>query len=365
MMSGLKKIVLSTTCLAVLVTLSACGGKNAQHPDSASTSRTSRRTSSSSSSTRVTSRQQTSSADSSLASASRQKKMTTDGTHMNLSEVQDGNYRSLLGGRWKMIGAKVNYHKGNGMELDTSQVDGQLSVSKDKITTGTLTVAKNGIAVDGESKTTKFDSNAETFSVSTEDEAINWAVTFYPAGSTSEYQVNGDGQTNRQNLITVWTSNNNYTQVFAQETSSTSQSTAATKKNGTLWNTSKDQQLDTFMTQWSKTMDQDYTKYDEVHDLDISTGLSYPHDLSDVIFNGHRASIAWAPTGKGTHEYNVVAIYNHNGTKPPLPNHITYFFAFKDGSPIVLVDQSRDGTPILGETENVKLKAGFARIAGN
>ncbi|WP_261976033.1 DUF4767 domain-containing protein [Lactiplantibacillus plantarum] len=71
------------------------------------------------------------------------------------------------------------------------------------------------------------------------------------------------------------------------------------------------------------------------------------------------------PSGKGTHEYNVVAIYNHDGTGPPLPNHITYFFAFRNGSPIVLVDQSRDGTPTLGETENVKLKEGFARIARN
>lgn len=355
MMIGLKKIVLSATSIVMLVVLSACGGKDAQSPASAS-----------SSSASVSTRKRTSSAHSSLVASSQTNKETVTGTHMNLAEIKTGNYRSLLGSDWKMIGAKVNYHKGNGMEFDTSQVDGQLSIAKDKITTGTLTVTKNSIAVDGKNEVTQLRNNGKTFSVSTEnDDDSNWAMTFYPVGTTSDYQVDGTSSTNRQNLITVWTSNNNYTQVFAQDTTSASSTTAANQKNGALWNTSKDKQLDAFMTQWSQTMNQDYTKYDGVHELDISTGLLYPRHLSDVIFKGQRASIAWAPSGKGTHEYNVVAIYNHDGTEPPLPNHITYFFAFRNDSPIVLVDQSRDGTPTLGETENVKLKEGFARIARN
>lgn len=354
-MNGLKKFVLSTTSIVMLVTLSACGGKNAQSPASAS-----------SSSMSVTTRKQTSSARKSLAASSQTNKTTATGTCMNLAEIKTGNYRSLTGSDWKMIGAKVNYHKGNGMEFDTSQVNGQLSIAKDKITTGTLTVTKNSIAVDGKNEVTQLRNNGKIFSVSTEnDDGSNWAMTFYPAGTTSDYQVDGTGSTNRQNLITVWTSNNNYTQVFAQNMTSTSSTTAANQKDGVLWNTSKNKQLDAFMTQWSQTMNQDYAKYDGVHELDISTGLLYPRDLSDVIVKGQRASIAWAPSGKGTHEYNVVAIYNHDGTEPPLPNHITYFFAFRNDSPIVLVDQSRDGTPTLGETENVKLKEGFVRIARN
>ena len=137
-MNGLKKFVLSTTSIVMLVTLSACGGKNAQSPASAS-----------SSSMSVTTRKRTSSARKSLAASSQTNKTTATGTCMNLAEIKTGNYRSLTGSDWKMIGAKVNYHKGNGMEFDTSQVNGQLSRAKDKITNGTLTVTKNSITVDG------------------------------------------------------------------------------------------------------------------------------------------------------------------------------------------------------------------------
>ncbi|MCG0835079.1 hypothetical protein IMAU10217_02173 [Lactiplantibacillus plantarum] len=58
MMNGLKKFVLSTTSIVMLVTLSACGGKNAQSPASAS-----------SSSMSVTTRKRTSSARKSLAAS--------------------------------------------------------------------------------------------------------------------------------------------------------------------------------------------------------------------------------------------------------------------------------------------------------
>lgn len=81
------------------------------------------------------------------------------------------------------------------------------------------------------------------------------------------------------------------------------------------------------------------------------------------LINGEITSIGWSADGMGNYEYNVVAIYNYDGTQPPLPNHITYVFAFHDGQPVALVDQSRDGGPRLTETQNNEVKSNFAEIA--
>ncbi|MFC6176711.1 DUF4767 domain-containing protein [Companilactobacillus huachuanensis] len=135
-----------------------------------------------------------------------------------------------------------------------------------------------------------------------------------------------------------------------------------TKKSIVLWDTTKDNQLESFIDQWAPTMKQSYVKYDGTNSLKTSTGTSYPDDLSKVTVEGTTTSIGLSKDGSGSNSYNVVAMYNYNGTVPPLPNHITYFFAFHNGQPIVLVDQSRDGTPNLTETENTKVKSGFADI---
>lgn len=134
------------------------------------------------------------------------------------------------------------------------------------------------------------------------------------------------------------------------------------KKSTSLWNETKDTQLKTFIDQWAPTMKQSYTKYDGKNSLKVSTGMVYPDDLSKTTVEGNQASIGFSKNGDGKYTYNVVAIYNYDGTVPPLPNHITYFFAFQNGQPIVLVDQSRDGTPNLIETKNTQVKNAFANI---
>lgn len=140
---------------------------------------------------------------------------------------------------------------------------------------------------------------------------------------------------------------------------------AASKKSQALWYEKKDGQLKSFIDQWAPTMKQSYVKYDGKNSLKVSTGMVYPDDLSKVNVEGRNSSIGWNKDGVGNYTYNVVAIYNYDGTVPPLPNHITYFFAFKNGQPIVLVDQSRDGTPNLIETQNTKLKSAFSEIVTN
>lgn len=135
-------------------------------------------------------------------------------------------------------------------------------------------------------------------------------------------------------------------------------------KEKELWNSSKNQELASFMSSWGSTMKQDYQQYDGTTPLHTSTGIDYPDYLSQELVDGQSGLIGWEPTGKGSYQYNVVAIYNHDGDEPPLPNRITYFFCFdQKGTPIVLVDESRDGPARAESSQNQQLVAGFTKIA--
>lgn len=116
------------------------------------------------------------------------------------------------------------------------------------------------------------------------------------------------------------------------------------------------------MRSWGPTMGQNYQKYDGQNPLHVSVGANYPADLSRESVQGG-GSIGWAPSEKGDYDYNIVAIYNFDGDKPPLPNRITYFFAFHNGQPVALVDQTRDGDPVRHPPVNKDVSSNFARIA--
>lgn len=149
------------------------------------------------------------------------------------------------------------------------------------------------------------------------------------------------------------------------QSNSTSQNTSKqsnNKQSSQLWNSSKDQQLADFINQWAPTMGQSYTKYDGQHDLRNKAGEYYPKDLSHDNVNGSKASIGWAPSGKGSYEYNVVAIYNYD--RPGnAATHITYAFAFHNGQPVALVDQSTNGGANWTPTKNTDVQSNFERIA--
>lgn len=151
----------------------------------------------------------------------------------------------------------------------------------------------------------------------------------------------------------------------ALKSSSASTKVTAKAQSQTPWNPDKDQQLEAFINQWSPKMGQIYSKYDGHTPLKTSVGATYPEALSQSPVTSDPGSIGWRPKGTGHYDYNVVAIYNYDGTKPPLPNRITYVFAFHHGQPIVLVDQTRDGGPSLHETQNTDVKTAFEKIAGS
>lgn len=139
----------------------------------------------------------------------------------------------------------------------------------------------------------------------------------------------------------------------------------SSKVTDALWDKTKDEQLQAFINSWEVQMGQTYTKYDGKNSLKTSPGTTYPDIFNGngVYSDGQKLSIGWAPTGKGPYEYNVVAIYNYDGDQPPLPNHITYLFAFHNGQPVALVDQSREGDVRVSPTQNTDVAENFKSIA--
>lgn len=154
----------------------------------------------------------------------------------------------------------------------------------------------------------------------------------------------------------------NHSNQATTSSSKTVQKGSTQSNSSTLWNKKKDQELTSFIDQWAPTMGQSYTKYDGNKDLKTKAGMYYPKDLSKTTVNGSNDSIGWAPSGKGSYEYNVVALYNYD--RPGnAATHITYAFAFHNGKPVALVEQSTNGTPNWTPTKNTDVSSNFAKIA--
>lgn len=183
--------------------------------------------------------------------------------------------------------------------------------------------------------------------------AMTLALTLAACGQKKTSSSNGSSQYSAKSAKTVSED---------QGKNSSSTQPANDQQTGALWNGKKDEELADFMRSWGPTMGQNYKKYDGHAPLHVSTGLNYPADLHREVVDGG-GTIGWAPSGKGNYDYNVVAIYNFDGDKPPLPNRITYFFAFHNGHPVALVDQSRDGDPHCHPTANKDVASNFERIA--
>lgn len=146
-----------------------------------------------------------------------------------------------------------------------------------------------------------------------------------------------------------------------QSSQQNSSSQSSDKQSAKLWNSQKDQQLEAFMNKWAPTMHQSYKKYDGHSDLKIADGMAYPKDFSKTEVNGEKNAIGWSSNGNGKYDYNVVAIYNYDNDQPE--GHVTYAFAFHDGQPVALVNQSTNGTVEWKPTINTDVSGNFSRIA--
>lgn len=130
---------------------------------------------------------------------------------MNFAQIKQGNYSSLAG-NWKLVKAVARHQ-----EMDDDSAT--LTVSKDSITDGSVTLTADGIKDQDKTQPVKFTTSGDGLVATLKDESVstNWSVSFYPAGSTN-LVVDGEKQDPpTKNTIVIWTSNNNFSEVFEQK----------------------------------------------------------------------------------------------------------------------------------------------------
>ena len=209
-----KVTVLLTSALLV-ATLAACGQDKSGTTKSADTTAKSSQTTKKSGSAKQSST--SSSAKTATSQSTAQTNKTTGNATMNFNQIKAGNFSGLVGD-WSQIGTGYNRHDAHGMRYKTGGKD-QLSVSKTTLTNGTgMTLHGNTLTDDAGDHPLIYQvkNNVLTVSMKDAESAINWTVTFYPKGTTSEYRDDSKASKNTKNIVVVWTSNNSYTQIFAQ-----------------------------------------------------------------------------------------------------------------------------------------------------
>jgi len=143
---------------------------------------------------------------------------------VNLQQIAAGNYSSLLG-MWREEAHAANRHDGSGDQWQSGGPD-TLTVTGTTITNGDVVLQGSTLTL--RSGSTEIPS-AITFHVTgrhleatrtNESVAINWRLGFYPKGSVNVDSTvspnNGVTLSSTENTIYIWTSNNDYAEVFTQ-----------------------------------------------------------------------------------------------------------------------------------------------------
>ena len=214
----MKRFFVLVLTLVLILSLAACGSNDNTSSNNSSVSINAATLSDESS---VSSQSSSASSSTSMGVSTNTSSSTQDiqGTGMNLTQIQDGNYSSLLG-IWMGVAYAVNPHDGTGEQWKAGSYS-IFSVSGDKIVygNGDMVIQGNILKDSAGSHTLSFVNNGGSLVASLTDEnvAINWNVSFYPKGVMNDIQPNnGVKIDNTKNLIVIWSSNNGFTEVFAQ-----------------------------------------------------------------------------------------------------------------------------------------------------
>lgn len=155
-------------------------------------------------------------------------------------------------------------------------------------------------------------------------------------------------------------------EVSASESSITESSSEEVKN--TLWDKNKASKLETFVTQWGKTLGQEYKSYNLQNNVSL-----YGTPLPQAVINGDwkmaineaPVTVQWSEDGTGHADFNLVAVYSDVETGEYLGQHV-YFFGFQNGQPKVYLTQQNQGNEnnylYFNETQNQQLKQGFIDI---
>ena len=143
---------------------------------------------------------------------------------MDLTQIQAGDYTSLLG-TWTLAYYAINPFDGTGIQWYAGVPDNvaaTLSVSTDKISfnDSAMVVQGNTLTDNAGSHLLSFVENGGFLDAELADanSTINWAVAFYPKGVANELNPNnGVVIDSTKNLIAIWYSGMQTETVFAQE----------------------------------------------------------------------------------------------------------------------------------------------------
>ncbi|KNB92459.1 hypothetical protein LK34_07875 [Enterococcus faecium] len=143
--------------------------------------------------------------------------------------------------------------------------------------------------------------------------------------------------------------------------SSITESSSEEVKN-TLWDTNKTSQLETFVTQWGKTLGQEYKSYNLQNNVSLY-GTPLPSAVIDgnwkMAINEAPVTVQWSEDGTGHADFNLVAVYSDVETGEYLGQHV-YFFGFQNGQPKVYLTQQNQGNEnnylYFNETQNQQLR---------
>lgn len=212
-----KKVTIITMLVTVAMGLSACTGSQAKQNDNTQNKVTSISNKNKSSNKKIS---ESDSEQSSATAADSQASQAAKSEQMNLSQIQLGNYESLLG-NWKEVAISVNRQDGSGSHWEASNGD-TLSVTKDKIINGSLSLQNSNLNDGSNNNAVVFseENGYLTADLENENVAINYAIYFYPKGvAMSNWGNDIPGVIdNSKNRIVIWTSNNSYAEVFQGET---------------------------------------------------------------------------------------------------------------------------------------------------
>lgn len=132
---------------------------------------------------------------------------------MNFDQIQNGDYSSLVG-NWKLIKA-VGQHKDV-----TDRTDSTLTITPSLLKTSSIELSKDGLTDSNDTHPIEVKRVGDALNILNADDhdsQYNWSVTFYPANSQSVV-IDGEKQAPvSKNLIAIWVSSNNYTEVFEEE----------------------------------------------------------------------------------------------------------------------------------------------------
>lgn len=167
-------------------------------------------------------------------------------------------------------------------------------------------------------------------------------------------------------------SNNNTKDVSNTYSSSTkktdgSNKTSDSKQFDRLWDSSKDEQLSSFMKSWGTEMKQDYVKRGPGNDTKNAHHFPKDFDQIRLKFDKQKKTVGWSDDGNGDKDINVVAIYEHSMPSGMIDGYHIYLFAFENGQPVVYhtgQDQPMPGNWFyFDKTANQDLNNGFDKIA--